>query len=242
MNLVDKIKSAALAGICALAIGCSGNSPRGSGIDDAVGSDTKKLNYPVWALPVNLAAGYFGGVATHEAGHVLVGTIQGVKITNFDVLPGSGSFDGTQENLYLGRTFIQGHLSKTEMRIFDISGPATTFVVGIGSRELLKTGYVPKELQPSLAWYAIGNKAMTYYQGFAGLKGSKSNDFGRHDQTLPLVALGLQFAYDIYDLGNDEKFLDVLIGANFYTKEDNSFKISFESTPDEAGIFFVKKF
>ncbi|GEM_PF-5628390 len=243
MNLVDKIKNAAIIGVCALAIGCSGNSPRGSGLDEIAGRNTKKINYPVYALPVNLAVGYFGGIATHEAGHVLVGTIQGIKITDFDILPGHGSLNGTQENLYLGRTIIRGHLSTTELRIFDIAGPASTFIAGIGSRELLKTGYVPKELQPSLAWYAVGNKAMTYYQAFAGLKGSNSNDFGRHDQTLPLVGLGLQFAYDIYDLGfSDKKFFDVLIGADFYTKDNEGVNISFESAPDEAGIFFVKKF
>src|SRR3989338_11390855 len=242
MSLTDKIKKTFFVGLAALAVGCSLLSNESNKRSE---SPVQKINYPLWALPANIAAGYFGGVATHEGGHALVGVTQGIKIMDFNILPGYSKLDGSEKPfLYLGFTTFSGDLSNNERLIFDSAGVAASFLAGIGTRELLKTGCVPQELQPTLAWYALSNKALNYFQSVGGvIKRSEDNDLGRHNPSLACAFLGLQLAYDIYDIGfSDDKFFEVLIGDDFYRNKDKKFDISFESNGVESGIFFVKKF
>ncbi|MBI4141839.1 hypothetical protein HY484_02870 [Candidatus Woesearchaeota archaeon] len=221
MSLLNKIKTAA-ATVAVASVGCS---------------STEKKEYPTWMLPVNAAAGYFGAVATHEAGHALAAKLGGAKKIKVDVLPGNYNNDG----FHLGYTESNGtSLSKSEYTWFNVAGPLANFGEGIIVRETLKTGYVPNIVQPTLQWVALWNKCFGYSEAINGLVRRKNTDFGKENIGIPLGFIAAQMAYDIYDFGSDQRFMDVLTGEKFY--EPKKTEVSLETTTDGIGLFVTKRF
>lgn len=214
MSLLNKIKTGLAALAVAGAVGCS--------------SADKKTEYPQWMIPVNIAAGYFGAIATHEAGHALAAKLGGAKKIKVDILP--GRYDGGD---HLGYTKYGGTiLSDTEKTRFNVAGPLAMYGVGITTRETLKTGHVPDVVQPTLQWYALFNKLLTYLEIDGGLMRKKQADLGKENLGIAVGFLAAQLAYDIYDIGSDNKFWDVFNGSTFYKPK----KVSVEVGLLEDGI------
>lgn len=225
MSLLDKIKTGIAVLAVAGAVGCS--------------SADKKTDYPAWVLPVNVAAGYFGAIATHEAGHALAAKLGGAKKINVDILPSRR--DGTN---YLGYTEYGGTtLSDSEETWFSVAGPLAGFGAEIASREMLKTGYVPEVAQPTLQWYAVLNKLFGYWEIGNGILREKDADFGKEDIGIALGFLGAKLSYDVYEVLTDKgPFFDVLVGEEFYKRPEKELKLSLESSVDGVGLFFTKRF
>ena len=225
MRLLNKIKVSLAYLAVAGTLGCS--------------SAGKKIEYPAWVMPVNMAAGYFGAVATHEAGHALAAKLGGAKKVRIDILPGRAGGDS-----YLGYTEYEGPtLSDTEEKWFNVAGPLAGFGADIASRELLKTGYVLEAAQPTLQWYAVGNKLFSYLEIGNGLLRRKNSDFGKEDIGMTLGFWGAKLTYDVYEALTDKgPFFDVLAGEGFYQRPEKQIKLSLESSVDGAGLFLIKKF
>lgn len=225
MRLLDIIKK----GIAVLAVstvGCS-SAEKIQSEQSSEGHRKGETDYPAWMLPVNVAIGYFGSLATHEGGHALAGKLAGGEKIRVSLLP-----EQKDGQFSFGSTEMYGDFSKTEDFAIDVAGPAATFVGGVGSRELLKTGRVPNVAQPTLAWYAALDKIGTYQQALVGIARRKHTDLGKQHVSVGIGLLAAQLAYDIYDIGSDDKFTDVLLGKDFYEPK----KVSLNLEPIKDGI------
>lgn len=222
MSLLNKIKTG-LAALAVSTVGCS--------------SADKKVDYPVWMLPVNMAAGYFGAIATHEAGHAIAGKLAGGRKIDVDVLPVR-----REGGDHLGYTKVnKGHFNHRENTIFNISGPLANYGAEILSREVLKTGRVPEVVQPTVQWYAVGNKLLGYWEISGGLMRKKDRDLGKENIGISVGFLAAKLAYDIHEiLSDDGIFFDALEGKRFY--KPKTIDVNLESTGDDVGVFFTKRF
>lgn len=225
MTLISKITSALATLLLGATVGCS--------------SAEKKIEYPKAMFPVNIAAGYFGAVATHEAGHALAAKAAGVEHVNIDILPVRK--DGEQ---HYGYTKYGGvWLTGADRTMFNVSGPLAMYVGNIATREALKTGYVPNAVQPTLQWYSLFNKSLTYAEAIEGIARAKHTDLGKERVGIALGFLAAGLAYDIYDLGTDKgPFFKVLAGQEFYEPEKKKTTLSLQTDSDSVGLFVSKRF
>src|SRR5579859_5139126 len=131
-------------------------------------------------LPVNIAAGYFGSIASQEAGHSLAAIVMGADKISVSVLPDSNSFD------HLGSTTITMHrqTSTLEDTFFNISGTLSGISTDVFFRELLKSGEVPYVMQPTLQWCSVFCKAGAYAELMFGL--CKAQDFQHVDRWISI--------------------------------------------------------
>jgi hypothetical protein len=196
-------------------------------------------NAAKWLLPVNIAAAYFGSVALHEGGHAITAKSFGASDIDVYVLPKKDS----NGNQHLGLTTYYGEFSDTEYAAISALGPAAQFLGHVGSRELLKTTYVPRIIQPTIAWFGLFNQVGYYYHVVNGLFRNKKTDLGKEDVWISWVMLGGGLVYEIYDFfladKPEEKF-KVLFGEHFYEpepKKDYAFRLL--SGPTHGGGFLA---
>lgn len=192
--------------LCAALTGCSS-------------SQKFEADVAKYALPANVAIAYFGAIGTHEAGHAITAQSMGADKIRVSVFPGT-----TEKGSFLGYTTYYRNsekFSSKEDTILGVAGPSVSFVSGMWPRELLKTEEVPELLQPTLQWYALGNKAMSYSNIINGLIRQKGSDLGDEHVGISIGFLAVSLAYDIYDILSDDpaRYFGVLIGEKFYKKE-----------------------
>jgi hypothetical protein len=189
-----------------------------------------------YMIPVNVVGAYFGSVALHEAGHALPAEGFGGEVTEFTILP-TESDDG---NKHLGLTSFRGDYSDTELTAIFALGPTAQFVGHVSMRELLKTGYIPRKMQPTLAWFGLFNQIGYYYHTLNGMFGNRKTDLGKVDRWISYVMFGGGVLYEIFDALTDEgaplKRFQVLFGEDFYEpKEESRFRVI--SAPTRGGGF-----
>lgn len=190
---------------------------------------------PKFLLPLNLAAGYFGTVAVHEGGHAAAGVALGGDQLEVDMLPAKDD-DG---NFHLALTTIRvpDSWSKTDESLFLSMGPTASFLAHVSSRELLKSGYVPNELQSTLAWFSLCNSVSYYFHVASGLARIESSDMGKQDAWISGVMLVGAMTYDLYDILSDNgNYLNVLIGEGFYEPNDKRYRLLSQVFPDGGGF------
>ena len=226
-RVLTKIHLTVLAGALFVLNGCSNYSLKENDVMAAL-------------APVNMIAGYFGAVGTHEGAHALTAKLYGAESVQVSVIPehdNSGAF-------YLGTTDYSkyGHISDMESTLFNISGPASMFAGHAVARETLKTNNVPHILQPTLQWYALSNKVGYYYHTISGLARDKNSDLGKEEAWISATFLFAGIAYDAYDILSDDigRYFGVLGGQKFYEPENSNIKPVFHS--DGKSAFFGIKF
>lgn len=171
-----------------------------------------------WALPASVAAAYFGSVGWHEGGHALTGIALGADQTDVSVLPTKDD----EGNQHLGLTtirFREGSFSDTDITLYRTMGPTANFVGHVGTRELLKSGYLPKVIQPTVAWFSLFNQISYYYHTISGIARKGSTDLGKEERWIAISMFAGGILYDIYDMffsDNPEQALGVLFGEKFY--------------------------
>lgn len=186
-------------------------------------------------LPVNMVAGYFGTVAIHEVGHAATANSLGADHIQIDWLPAKD--EGGDFHFALTTVRTPSDWSDTDESLFLTMGPTATFAAHVSLRELLKTGVVPRELQPSLAWLALCNGISYYFHVGAGLLRIDSSDLGKEDAWVSGVMLVGALTYDLYDLFSDNgNYLNVLLGEGFY-EESQDRRYSLVSRPEPGGGF-----
>jgi hypothetical protein len=192
-----------------------------------------------WLLPVNIAAAYFGSVALHEGGHAITANAFGASDIDVYVIPKKDS-DGNQ---HLGLTTYYGEFSDIEHTTISALGPSAQFLGYVGAREVLKTTYVPRIIQPTIAWFGVFNQVGYYYHVVNGLFRNKKTDLGKEEAWISWIMLGGGLLYEFYDfflVDKPEKKFQVLFGEYFYEpkpKNDYAFKIL--SGPARGGGFFA---
>lgn len=184
----------------------------------------------MYALPANIAASYFGGLGTHESGHALTAALLGANSIDVTVLP--------SRNSYFGRTSYERAkpFEDWEESMLNISGPGINLVAGIASRELLNSSEVPVIFQPTLQWYALGNKGAFYWNAIRGIMRVKNADLGKEEIWVPATMLGVGLMYDLFDIfvrDSPSRYFGVLIGNSFYESEDSNLSFEFSSTSRE---------
>lgn len=191
-----------------------------------------------WLLPVNITAAYFGSVALHEGGHAISALALGASDVNVYVLPKEDR-DG---NPHLGLTTYYGKFSDRDHTIIRTMGPTAQFLGHVGSRELLKSTYLPRIVQPTVAWFGLFNQIGYYYHVVNGLFGNRKTDLGNEERWISVVMFGGGLLYEIYDFflaDKPEKKFMVLFGEDFYEpkpkKKEYSFRIL--SAPQRGGGF-----
>lgn len=221
MNLNDLIKKSFIALTTVFAIGCS--------------STDKKPSYPTWMAPVNaVGAAYFGALATHEGTHALAAKLSGGKNIRVDILP-----QAQPNGVNFGATKCDGNITANEQMFISVAAPYANFSVEIATKELLKTGRVPKHFQPTLAWYSLGNKIAIYYQAGLGLARFPTADLGKQPVGFAIGLLAGQIAYDVYDYGfrDNKSLIDVLLGNDFYEQPDKKLSVHIGQIDDGFGVF-----
>ena len=185
-----------------------------------------------YAIPLNMAASYFGGLGTHEGGHALTAALLGGNSIEVSVLPSrhDGSF-------LFGYTSFERTkpLREWEESVLNISGPGINLVAGIAAREILKSGEVPALIQPTLQWYAIGNKGAFYWNCIKGIAGVKTADLGKEELWVPITMLFAGLTYDVFDIFVDDspsRYLEVLFGESFYGTDDANVSMELSSSRD----------
>jgi len=200
----------------------------------------KEKTYLKPTLPISLGLSYFGGIALHEAGHATAGLLIGSNKIKLSILPGRDD----EGNTHLGYTtaYFRRSPSKAEDVLFDALGPTFAFAGQILAREVLKTGYVPIILQPSLQIFSFVTKMQFYSEVGLGLLRKKTADFGKHPTYLP-IAFGLAgLSYDIWDIVYCDdffKYMRVLVGEDFYIKSKLDM---FSLNTDGSSINLVYRF
>lgn len=191
-----------------------------------------------YSLAANMAAGYFGALGTHEGGHALTAALVGANSIDVSVLPQKHNGLST-----LGYTSYERAtpLRGWEESAFNVSGPGVNLAAGIAARELLKTGEAPAMIQPTLQWYALGNKILFYWEAVNGIAGTRGSDLSKERPWVPATMLGFEALCDVVDIlitDSPSKYLGVLSGSSFYEPEEKRFSIELWSTKEEryAGI------
>lgn len=202
--------------------------------DRATAEETAK-----YLIPVNAAVAYFGTVGVHEAGHALTAKALGADSVKVSLLPvrEEGNFHFAYTTAY------HKGWSKTEESLFNTMGLTASFLTHVGTRELLKTGYVPKMLQPTFAWLSLFNRGSFYFHALAGLARSKSTDLGKEDPWVSAVMLLGIVSYDVYDFLIDEgPTYKVLIGADFYEPKEDRLRFVSSLLPGGGFVGFEIKY
>jgi len=120
-------------------------------------------------------------------------------------------------------------------------GPMAQFLGHVASRELLKTTYMPRIIQPTIAWFGLFNQIGYYYHTVQGLFRNKKTDLGNEEIWVSAVMLGGGLLYEIYDFylaEKPERKFQVLFGEYFYEpepKEISRFRVL--SYPQRGGGF-----
>ncbi len=193
-----------------------------------------------YLIPANMAAGYFGAVATHEGAHALTAAAQGGKKIRVRIIP---DYDDQGKTHFGLTSYTTNHPpSGLETTLFNTSGPASMFVAQAATRELLKTNTVPRFAQPTLQWYAVANKIGYYYHSIRGLARDKNADLGKEALWVPITFLAAGLAYDVYDFCSDspQRYVGVLGGQEFY--EEKQPRLQFMMMPEKKGGFFGFRF
>ncbi len=176
-----------------------------------------------YLAPANAAIGYFGAVATHEMGHAVTYAALGADSVEVSVVPErvNGRFTVGYAS-YSGETF-----SGAKDSLSGISGPLANLFAHAGAREALKTGSVPRSIQPALQWYALMNKCQFYLNIINGFQRDRTFDLGREDLWVSAALLLAGISYDIYDIGTDspERYFGVLIGNAYYEPQERSVEL-----------------
>ena len=181
----------------------------------------------LYAMPANVALGYFGSVGIHEGSHALAAEAIGADSIKVNVLPrysaGNLTFGDTQ--------FKYAEISDIEESLFNIAGPASMFVSQVTLRELLRNEIVPIALQPTLQWLAVCNKVSFYVHAIRGIARDKNSDLGKEDLWVSLSFLLGGMSYDVYDLLTDSpsRYVGVLAGQEFYGEEERKIRPGFYS-------------
>lgn len=187
-------------------------------------------------VPANATASYFGAVGLHELGHAGTALALGSDQVDVDMLPTRD--DGGQFHLGLTTAESTGW-SKTDETLFLTMGPTANFVGHVGFRELLKSGVVPRPLQPTMAWLSLGNQIAFYFHAGAGLARIESTDLGREEMWISAVMMLGGITYDIYDMARDGgKNFKVMFGEEFYEDEDKGPQLRPISAPLPGGGYF----
>jgi len=192
-----------------------------------------------YLIPVNIAAGYFGSVGLHEAGHAITGYGIGADSVKVSVLPEQDD----KEKWHLGLTSIKKErgISELENTLFLTMGPTASFLGHASSRIALRSGELPYILQPTVAWFDLFNQISFYYHTISGLSKGHT-DLGKTDRWISGVMLGGVLLFDVVDFvleGDPLKRFKVLFGEDFYENKTEKLKPScdFLVTPYEDGGF-----
>ena len=187
--------------------------------------------------PINAGASYFGAVGLHELGHAGTALSLGSDSVDVDMLPTRDR----EGNFHLGLTTAESAgWSKTDETLFLTMGPTANFVGHVGFRELLKSGVVPRPLQPTMAWLSFGNQLAFYFHAGAGLARIESTDLGKEEAWISAVMLLGGITYDIYDMASDGgRNFKVMFGEGFYgDKEKKGLELRPVSAPLPGGGYF----
>jgi hypothetical protein len=202
-------------------------------------SSVKPEESSKWLLPVNAAVGYFGALGIHESGHAVTAYGIGGDDIEIEMFP-SRTEDG---DIYLGRTTADlNDPSEIELTLFHTMGPTATFVSHVGFRQLLRTGQVPKHLQPTIAWLSLTSQISYYYHVSLGLARANHADLGKEDVWISIVMLAGGLLYDFWDFFTDKKdvwfsdrYFGVLFGEKFYEPGEERFTLL--TAPLDGGGF-----
>ncbi len=169
-------------------------------------------------LPVNATAAYFGSVALHESGHYIAAKNSGGRHVTIDVLPSMHN-----EVFYFGRT--EATFNTEELTVFHTMGPAASFVQPVTFRSALRSGHVPKYVQPICGWFDVFGRISSYYHTVLGLVGRpKHMDLCKEDRWIAGAFLIGNVIYDVgsWLLSEDdfETYFGVLFGEKFYGMEN----------------------
>jgi len=192
-------------------------------------SSVKPQDSSKWLLPVNAVIGYFGALGIHESGHALTAYGLGWDDIKITLAPGRDD-DG---NLYLGRTSVSyDDPSDTDITLFRTMGPTSTFVGHVGFRQLLRSGHVPKHLQPTVAWLSLTTQVSFYYHITLGLFRADHADLGKEDAWISVAMLAGSLIYDAWDFFTDksdawfsDRYFGVLFGEKFYEPGEKRFSL-----------------
>lgn len=188
-------------------------------------------------IPVNAGLAYFGTIGLHEGGHAITALALGADDVSVTVLPTRDD----EGNLHLGYTkaYIEGGFSDSEATLFNTMGPAATFLGHAGSRLLLRSGEVPKIIQPTVAWFGLFNGISFYYQTIQGIARKKDKDLGKEDIWISIVMLSGVAIFDLVDFFTDEddRYFGVLFGEDFYEPKKETSNLRFIVTPQKGGGF-----
>ena len=194
-------------------------------------------NISKWMIPTNLAIGYFGAVGFHEVGHALTAEAIGAEGTRISVLPSKDD----NGNRRFGSTKTQlDNPTDLESTLFNVAGPTAMFIGHMGTRVLLRSGYVPRLMQPIMAWFGLFNQLGYYGQTIYGLARVKHADLGKEKTWISAVMLLGGLTIDLIDFFNDEpdKYFGVLFGGSFYEKEkETDLELGLMMVPQKGGGF-----
>lgn len=171
-----------------------------------------------YAIPVNIAASWFGNIAIHEGAHALAASGLGASSIEVSVLPEKDSYG----HVHLGLTTAtyDREISRFDETIFLTVGPTSTLLAHIGFGELNRSGLVPRPLQPLIGWLDFGAGISTYAHSLMGISRMSGADLGEQNILIPILLFGIQLTYDIYRIGMSEggfeKYFNVLFGEDYY--------------------------
>jgi len=202
-------------------------------------SSVKPKNSAKWMLPINAVAGYFGALGIHESGHALTAYGMGWDNIKIDMIP-SKNDDGS---VFLGRTTAEfDEADDIELTLFSVMGPTATFVGHVGFRQMLRSGHVPKHLQPTIAWVSLTSQISYYYHIVLGLTRVDHADLGKEDVWISVAMLSGALLYDLWDFFTDrsdvwfsDRYFGVLFGEKFYEPGEKRFSLLV--TPLDKGGF-----
>jgi hypothetical protein len=168
------------------------------------------------AVPLNAGVAWYTTLSAHEFGHKAA----------LDGFGSSGTIHLTPRRDENGRfqfgltTFDPTKLSSSELVAAKLLGPGTNFLQSVVFRTSLKTGVVPRWLQPTFGWIDVGGRLLSYYHALAGIGRVKGADLGEVDIWIPVSFLVLNISYDIlsFVLSGDtiKRYFGVLVGERYY--------------------------
>ena len=168
-------------------------------------------------IPVNIAAAYFSNLAIHEYSHAGVARYYDATDIYVELLPSS-----YRNRFYYGRTRYTGK----EHSAINIVGPTSNFATSVIFRSALRSGKIPKILQPTFGWIDVVGRLISYYHVLGGLTRTKGFDLAKEDMWISGLFGMANLIYDVASFafsGDDfETYWGVLFGERFYTtrKED----------------------